>query len=455
VTDASDLLHYDFDFLAIGAGSGGIAAANRAASHGAKCAIVESDRLGGTCVNRGCVPKKVMWNAASLAHAFESAADYGFSGSAPVFDWASLKRARDSYIETLNGRYQVTLEGNHVQLIRGAAQFVDAHTVAVDGVHYTARHILIATGGKPVVPDVPGAELGITSDGFFELAQQPKRVAVIGAGYIAVELACMLNALGSEVSLVLRKGHFLDSFDSMLREVLMETMLDDGIDVMPRTEIVKLTRNKGALTLHSADGRQNAGFDCVIWAIGRAPNSAALNLHAAGIVPDKDGYVRTDAYQNTAVPGIYAVGDVCGRLALTPVAIAAGRHLSERLFAGKPDSHLDYELIATVMFSHPPIATIGLSEAEARARHGDAIKVYQTRFTPLFNGITQRKPKTAMRLIVLGAEQKIIGCHLIGDGVDEMMQGFAVAIRMGATKADFDATVAIHPTSAEELVTLR
>jgi glutathione reductase (NADPH) len=265
----------------------------------------------------------------------------------------------------------------------------------------------------------------------------------------------MLNALGSEVSLILRKGHFLDNFDSMLREVLMETMLEDGIDVMPRTEIVKLTREAGTLTLHSADGRQNAGFDCVIWAIGRAPNGAALNLPVAGIEPDKDGYVRTDDYQNTAVPGIYAVGDVCGRLALTPVAIAAGRRLSERLFAGKPDSHLDYEMIATVMFSHPPIATIGLSESDARARHGDAIKVYQTRFTPLFNGITQRKPKTAMRLIVLGAEQKIIGCHLIGDGVDEMMQGFAVAIRMGATKADFDATVAIHPTSAEELVTLR
>ena len=455
MTDASDLSHYDFDFLAIGAGSGGIAAVNRAASHGAKCGIIESDRLGGTCVNRGCVPKKVMWNAASLAHAFESAADYGFTVSPAEFHWPMLKQARDAYIHTLNGRYQTGLENNQVRLIRGSAEFVDAHSVAVDGVQYSARHILIATGGRPLVPAIPGAALGITSDGFFELEQQPKRVAVVGAGYIAIELACMLNALGSAVSLVLRKGHFLDQFDAMLREVLMESMLEDGIEILPRTEIIEVVRENGRLTLQCQDGRQNAGFDSVIWAIGRTPNIETLKLEAAGVVPDKHGYVPTDDYQNTQVPGIYAVGDVCGRLALTPVAIAAGRRLSDRLFGGKPDSHLDYHGIATVMFSHPPIASIGMSEAQARERYGDGIKLYQTHFTPLFHAITQRKVKTAMRLITTGANEQIIGCHIIGEGADEMMQGFAVAIRMGATKADFDATVAIHPTSAEELVTLR
>ncbi|MES1998953.1 MAG: glutathione-disulfide reductase [Pseudomonadota bacterium] len=446
---------YDFDFLAIGAGSGGIAAVNRAARYGAKCAIVESGRLGGTCVNRGCVPKKVMWNAAALAHDLDYAADYGFTFGPAEFHWPTLKQARDAYILKLNGNYQAALEDNRVTLIRGSAQFVDAHTVAVDGVHYTAQHVLIASGGRPSVPDIPGAALGITSDGFFELEQQPKRVAVVGAGYIAIELACMLNALGSEVSLVLRKGHFLDQFDAMLREVLMEAMLEDGIEILPRTEITGVVREHGKLTLHCEDGRQNPGFDSVIWAIGRTPNIETLKLEAAGIEPDERGYVRTDDYQNTPVPGIYAVGDVCGRLALTPVAIAAARRLSDRLFGGKPDSHLDYSHIATVMFSHPPIATIGMSEAEARERHGDAIKVYQTHFTPLFHAITKRKVKTAMRLITTGADEKIIGCHIIGDGADEMMQGFAVAIRMGATKADFDATVAIHPTSAEELVTLR
>ena len=446
---------YAFDFLAIGAGSGGIAAVNRAARHGAKCAIVESGRLGGTCVNRGCVPKKVMWNAAALAHDLDYAADYGFTFGPSEFHWPTLKQARDAYILKLHGNYQTVLEDNRVTLIRGSAQFVDAHTVAVDGVQYTAQHVLIASGGRPSVPDIPGAALGITSDGFFELEQQPKRVAVVGAGYIAIELACMLNALGSEVSLLLRKGHFLDQFDAMLREVLMEAMLEDGIEILPRTEITEVVRENGKLTLHCEDGRQNTGFDSVIWAIGRTPNIETLKLEAAGIEPDEHGYVRTDDYQNTPVPGIYAVGDVCGRLALTPVAIAAARRLSDRLFGGKPDSHLDYSGIATVMFSHPPIATIGMSEAEARERHGDAIRLYQTHFTPLFHALTQRKVKTAMRLITAGADEKIIGCHIIGDGADEMMQGFAVAIRMGATKADFDATVAIHPTSAEELVTLR
>jgi glutathione reductase (NADPH) len=444
-----------FDFMAIGGGSGGIAAANRAALHGAKCAVVESGRLGGTCVNVGCVPKKVMWNGATLAHSLEHAQDYGFQLAAYEFQWSKLKQARDAYIHNLNGRYQTYLEDNKVAVLRGHARFVDAHTVEVDGERYTAEHILIATGGRPLVPAIPGAELGITSDGFFELEDLPKRVAIVGAGYIAVELAGMLNALGSQVSLLLRREHFLDQFDSMLRETLMEEMLEDGIEILPRTQVISVARASDKLTLGCEDGRENPGFDTLIWAIGRKPNTGGLNLEGAGIQTDERGYVLTDAYQNTDVPGIYAVGDVTGRIALTPVAIAAGRRLSDRLFGGMKDRHLDYENIATVVFSHPPIGTIGMSETEARERHGDAVKVYQTRFTPMFHAITKRKVKTAMRLITVGVDEKIVGCHIIGHGADEMLQGFAVAIRMGATKADFDNTVAIHPTSAEELVTLR
>lgn len=444
-----------FDFLAIGGGSGGIAAANRAARYGAKCAVIEKARLGGACVNVGCVPKKVMWNGAALAHALEHAEDYGFELTGHEFHWPKLKQARDSYIQNLNRHYQTTLEDNKVSFVHGSARFVDAHTIEVDGERYTSEHILIATGGRPVVPEIPGAELGITSDGFFELEQRPKRVAIVGAGYIAVELAGMLNALGSEVSLLLRRGHFLDQFDAMLRETLMEEMLEDGIGILPRTQIIEVVRESGKLSLRCEDERNNPGFDTLIWAIGRAPNTENLNLEAAGIIPDKQGYVRTDEYQNTGVAGIYAVGDVSGRVALTPVAIAAGRRLSDRLFGGKPDSHLDYTNIPSVIFSHPPIATIGMSETQARDIHGDAVKIYQTRFTPMFHAFTQRKVKTAMRLITAGIDEKIIGCHIIGHGADEMMQGFAVAIRMGATKADFDNTVAIHPTSAEELVTLR
>ncbi|MES2367849.1 MAG: glutathione-disulfide reductase [Pseudomonadota bacterium] len=444
-----------FDFMAIGGGSGGIAAANRAARYGAKCAVIEKARLGGTCVNVGCVPKKVMWNGAALAHALEHAEDYGFELTGHEFHWPKLKQARDTYIQNLNRHYQTTLEDNKVSLVHGSARFLDAHTVEVGGERYTSEHILIATGGRPLVPEIPGAELGITSDGFFELEQRPNRVAIVGAGYIAVELAGMLNALGSDVSLLLRRGHFLDQFDAMLRETLMEEMLEDGIEILPRTQIIEVVRESGKLTLHCEDERNNPGFDTLIWAIGREPNTENLNLEAAGIIPDKQGYVRTDEYQNTEISGIYAVGDVSGRVALTPVAIAAGRRLSDRLFGGKPDSHLDYTNIPSVIFSHPPIATIGMSETQAREIHGDAVKIYQTRFTPMYHAFTQRKVKTAMRLITVGIDEKIIGCHIIGHGADEMMQGFAVAIRMGATKADFDNTVAIHPTSAEELVTLR
>jgi len=444
-----------YDLLAIGGGSGGIATANRAARYGAKCVVIEGGRLGGTCVNAGCVPKKIMWNAASVNHALERAAEYGFSAVQRDFHWPVLKQARDAYIRRLNQRYGAGLTDNNVELIHGYARFVDTHTVAVDGEQFTADHIVIATGGRPVIPQIPGAELGITSDSFFELESQPQRVAVVGAGYIAVELAGVLNMLGSDVSLLLRRAHFLDSFDAMLRETLMEDMLEAGINIVTHRNVAELRRDGNALTLVYEHGEQLSGIDGVIWAIGREPNTATLNLGAAGVEKDVRGYVPTDEFQTTNVTNIYAIGDVTPRAALTPVAIAAGRRLADRLFGGMQDRCLDYSNIPTVVFSHPPIGTVGLTEGQAREIHGDAVKVYQTRFTPMADAFSRRPTKTAMKLITVGEHEKIVGLHVIGDGADEMLQGFAVAIKMGATKKDFDETVAIHPTSAEELVTMR
>ena len=444
-----------YDLIAIGGGSGGIATANRAARYGAKCAVIEGSKLGGTCVNVGCVPKKIMWNAASINHAIERATEYGFSMGKHEFNWSAMKQARDAYIERLNKRYGVGLDDNSVDLIRGYARFVDANTVEVNGKTYSADHIVIATGGRPLVPEITGADLGITSDGFFELETQPRCVAVVGAGYIAVELAGVLNMLGSEVSLLLRRSHFLDSFDVMLRETLMDEMLDAGVNILSHRNVQEVRRDGEKLVLVFDDGEQLSGIDSVIWAIGREPNTQTLNLGAAGIETDKRGYVPTDALQNTNVAHIYAIGDITLRPALTPVAIAAGRRLADRVFGGMTDRHLDYSDIPTVVFSHPPIGTVGLTESQAREIHGEGVKVYQTRFTPMVDAFSTNPTKTAMKLVTVGEQEKIIGLHVIGDGADEMLQGFAVAFKMGATKRDFDETVAIHPTSAEEFVTMR
>lgn len=444
-----------YDLLAIGGGSGGIATANRAARYGAKCAVIEGGRLGGTCVNVGCVPKKIMWNAATVNHALDRAAEYGFSLGKREFHWAILKQARDAYIQRLNQRYGVGLADNQVDLIPGYASFIDSRTIEVNGEQVTAEHIVLATGGRPAVPQIPGAEWGITSDGFFELENQPPRVAVVGAGYIAVELAGVLNMLGSDVSLLLRRAHFLDSFDAMLRETLMEDMVEAGVNILTHRNVAEVRREGDSLTLVFEQGKQLSGIDSVIWAIGREPNTHALNLAAAGVETDARGYVLTDAFQNTNVANIYAIGDITPRPALTPVAIAAGRRLADCLFGGMQGRRLDYSNIPTVVFSHPPIGTVGLTEAQAREIHGEETKVYQTRFTPMVDAFSPRPTKTAMKLITVGEHEKIVGLHVIGDGADEMLQGFAVAVKMGATKKDFDDTVAIHPTSAEEFVTMR
>ncbi|KAJ8310171.1 hypothetical protein KUTeg_012036 [Tegillarca granosa] len=382
-----------FDYLVIGGGSGGLASARRAAEFGANVGIIEHGKWGGTCVNVGCVPKKIMFNTAMHAEMIRDHKDFGFNVEYKNFSW---------------GRY-------------------DKNSVEVNGEVYSAKHILIATGGKPHIPNIPGAEHGISSDGFFELEDLPKKVAVVGAGYIAVELAGIFNALGADTSILIR----FDKVKSVTKE------------------------SDGTLTLDTTTGPITQ-VNCLLWAIGRTPNTDNLGVDKLGLNQDKHGHIVVDEYQNTNVPNIYALGDVCGKALLTPVAIAAGRHLAHRVFNNEPERKLDYTNIPTVVFTHPPTGTVGLNQDEAEEKYGkDKIKIYSTTFTPLYHALTEIKHKCHMKLICVLPEEKIVGLHMVGMGCDEMLQGFSVAVKMGATKAQFDQTVAIHPTSSEELVTLR
>ena len=443
-----------FDLIVIGGGSGGIACARRAALYGARPVLIESHRLGGTCVNVGCIPKKIMWNAASLAEGMEDARGYGFDVELRGHDWGLLKQRRDAYVLKLNGLYEHGLEQAKVAVVRGRARFESAHRVRVGDRSFEAPHVVIATGGRAITPEIPGAELGITSDGFFELDQRPDRVAVIGTGYVGAELSGVLHALGSQVTVFARRATLLREFDEMLGQGLIEEMRASGIEVVTEAVPGALER-AGTISFRCQDGRGFDGFDVALWAVGRSPNLQGLDVAQAGVALDPSGAVTTDLYQNTNVPGIYAIGDVTGREQLTPVAIAAGRRLSDRLFGGEADRHLDYQWIPTVIFSHPPIGTVGLSEQQARARFGHDVKVFTAWFVPLYHALSERKAKVRMKLVTTGAEQRVVGCHVIGMGADELLQGFAVAIRMGATKRDFDDTVAIHPTVAEEFVTMK
>ncbi|TKB51749.1 glutathione-disulfide reductase [Ferrimonas aestuarii] len=447
-----------FDYIVLGAGSGGIASANRAAMRGAKVLLIEAQHLGGTCVNVGCVPKKVMWFGAQIAEAIKLyGPDYGFDTTLNSFSWSKLVESREAYIERIHGGYNRGLDANGVTLVNGFGKFVDSRTIEVNGEHYTAPHILIATGGRPTIPNIPGAEHGIDSNGFFELTEQPKRVAVIGAGYIAVELAGVLHALGSETHLLVRKHAPLRSFDPMVVETLVELMAQEGPTLHTHSipsEVVKET--DGSLTLKLENGN-SINVDTLIWAIGREPATDVINIEAAGVERDQWGFIPVDEYQNTNVEGIYTVGDImAGGIELTPVAVKAGRQLSERLFGGQPNAKMDYSLVPTVVFSHPTIGTIGLTEPQAIEQYGeDNVKVYTSGFAAMYTAVTAHRQQTQMKLVTAGPDEKIVGLHGIGLGMDEILQGFAVAIKMGATKADFDATVALHPTSAEEFVTMR
>jgi glutathione reductase (NADPH) len=444
-----------YELLVIGGGSGGLAVAEKAAQFGKRVALIESAQLGGTCVNNGCVPKKVMWYAAHVAQAVDDAADFGIAVTRGDTDWQKLVSGRERYIGNIHRYWNGYVRDQRITLIQGHARFVGPHQVAVNDDILTADHIVIATGGKPLVPAIPGAELGISSDGFFKLTKQPERVAVIGGGYIGVELAGMLRALGSAVTLLVREPRMLSHFDPMISDALRDEMRQQGIHVHTQVNVAALANSAEGIVVTASDQQVLAAYDCVIWAVGREANTDALGLATTGVNRLANGVIPVDEYQNTNVAGIYAIGDITGKVALTPVAIAAGRKLAERLFNGASSKKVDYDNIPSVVFSHPPIATLGLTEAQAHEQFGGLTTIYKSVYTPMRHALSARGSKTAMKLVCAGETERIVGIHLIGDNVDEMLQGFAVAVRMGATKADFDNTMAIHPTSAEELVTMK
>lgn len=447
----------EYDYIVIGGGSGGIASANRAAMHGAKVILFEGKEVGGTCVNVGCVPKKVMWYGAQVAETLHRyAGEYGFDVTINKFDFATLKANRQAYIDRIHGSYERGFDSNGVERVYEYARFVEPHTVEVAGERYTAPHILIATGGHALYPNIPGSEYGITSDGFFELDEVPKRTAVIGAGYIAVEVAGVLNALGSDTHLFVRKDRPLRTFDKDIVDVLVDEMAKSGPTLHTHANATEVVKNADDSLTISFDNGETITVDCLIWAIGRAANTSGFGLEKTGVKLTEKVTIYSDEFENTSVPGIYALGDVTGKLDLTPVAVKAGRQLSERLFNNKADAKLDYTDVATVVFSHPVIGSVGLTEEKAIAKYGaENIKVYKSSFTPMYTALGDNRQPSTMKLVTLGEDEKIIGLHGIGYGVDEMIQGFSVAIKMGATKADFDNTVAIHPTGSEEFVTMR
>lgn len=464
-----------YDLVVIGGGSGAMGLSRRAASYGVKVAVIEEDgRLGGTCVNVGCVPKKLMWHAADVMESVKSAPEYGFRGVKPdAFDWNYFAEKRDAYVRRLNGIYDNNLKKDGVEYISGHAKLISKTEVEVamrkeDGSGFGEKHIIkadkicIATGGRPTIPSdekIEGASLGIDSDGFFALREQPKRVALIGAGYISVELAGVFNSLGSETHLLIRHDTFLRAYDPIISETLQEHMANTGLNVHKNICLEKITGEKGGpLTVHLKD-EPPLEVDCVLWAIGRRPNTDNLGLEDVGVKTDEKGNVIADKYQNTNIDNIYSLGDVSGKAQLTPVAIAAGRKLGNRLYGPegvRGVDFLDYENIPTVVFSHPTSGSVGLSEAEAREKYGDEnVKVYKSKFTSMYFGMLEHKEPWAFKIVCSGKEETVRGVHTVGLGSDELLQGFAVAVKMGATKKQFDDTVAIHPTSAEELVTAK
>ena len=446
-----------FDIIAIGGGSGGIATMNRAGEHGARAAVIEGKLLGGTCVNVGCVPKKIMWHGAQMAESLHYyGPEYGFTAENVDFDFETLKKNRDAYIERSRNAYQGSFQRNHVDFIEGYAKFIDAHTVEVNGEQITADHIVIATGAKPMVPDIPGKELGIVSDDVFAWDELPASIAILGAGYIAIEMAGVLHSLGVQTKLFYRKDQPLRSFEPYVIQALLEEMDRTGLEHEGHKVPKRLDKlDNGLIQITFEDGSSHTA-EQILWAIGRQPNLDGLNLEVTGVQLTKDGFIAVDDFQETNVPGIYALGDVTGKIELTPVAIKTGRLLSERLFNGKKEAKMDFNLVPTVIFSHPAIGTVGLTEPQALEQYGaENIKVYTSAFTSMYTALGSHRQMSKFKLITAGPEEKVVGLHGIGFGVDEMIQGFAVAMKMGATKEDFDSVVAIHPTGSEEFVTMR
>ena len=443
---------FDFDMITIGAGSGGVASSRRAGSYGARVAICEDSRVGGTCVIRGCVPKKFLVYAAAFADDFADAAGYGWHVPAPRFDWGKLISRKNAEIDRLEGIYRSLLRNANVTLFEGRARIVDPHTVEVLGKRHTAQNILVATGARPILPGIPGIEHAITSNEALELPVLPRRIVIVGGSYIACEFAGIFNGVGADVTLVIRGDKILRGFDEDIRDALTAEMTARGIDIRNHTEIAALDETGQHLSLTTTAGTRLAA-DQLLYAIGRAPVTANLGLEEAGVKLKPNGAVAIDSWQRSSVPSIYAIGDVTDRINLTPVAIAEGRAVAETLFNDNP-IEMDHADVASAVFSIPPVGTVGLTEADARRQSG-AVDVYRTRFTPMKNTLSGRKEKTMMKIVVDRESDRVLGCHMVGPDAPELIQGLAVAIKCRATKRQFDLTVGIHPTAGEEFVTMR
>ena len=411
------------------------------------------DQLGGTCVNRGCIPKKIYWYAAEFAYDLKHSENLGFEINSIQHNWQTLQQNSRQYIEKLNQMYRRNLSQKNIEIIAGQASFQNAKEISVGGESLTAKQIIVACGAIPVVPDLPGAELGITSDDFFELNNLPKKTIIVGSGYIAVELAGILNSLGSDVKLLARKKSILRKFDQSIQSAVIDYLVESGIEVNFNTNVLSVNEHNKQLR-DQTDNKEHVSVDALLWAVGRKPLVSGLGLERTKVIKNKNNFIKVDQHQTTNEPNIHAIGDVVGNHELTPVAIAAGRILSDRLFSDK-EGWLEYKNIPTVIFAHPPVGTVGINEEEARATYGNKIKVYEATFVSLRHSLSGISSKALVKLVCLGQEETVIGCHVVGQGADELLQGFAVAVKIGARKKDLDNTVAIHPTLAEELVTLR
>ena len=444
---------YDYDLFVIGAGSGGVRAARMAAGHGANVAIVEDLYFGGTCVNVGCVPKKLYVYASQFSDSFSGAAGFGWNvGSQPTFDWPTLIANKTKEISRLQSVYDNLLHNSGVNVVNGRGTIVDAHTVKVADKTYSAERIIVATGGRPFVPDVVGKEHIVTSNEIFNLPVLPKQMVIVGGGYIAVEFAGIMHGLGVDVTIFERGDKVLRGFDEDIRDFLVAEMIKKGIKFMPNTKVDRIEHVDAGFTVHATTG-ETVGTDLVMYATGRVPNTKNLGLENLGVALDKVGAIIVNEDYQTNVPSIYALGDVTNRVNLTPVATAEGMFLVNKLYANKA-GNVDYENIPTAVFSQPSIGTVGLTEAQAREKFSD-IDVYKTDFKPMKNTLSGSTERTFMKLLVVRSTDKVVGMHMAGPDAGEIIQGFAVAIRAGATKAIFDSTIGIHPTAAEEFVTMR
>ena len=446
------MAQYDFDYFVIGAGSGGVASSRRAGSYGAKVAICEDSRIGGTCVIRGCVPKKLLVYGAQFADAFADAAGFGWTVAPPVHDWAALIAAKNREIDRLEGIYRKLLSDSGVKLMEGRGRFVDPHTVEIEGKRHTAANILIATGAHPTMPAIPGVEHAITSNEALDLPRLPRNIVIVGGGYIAVEFAGIFAGLGAQVTLVIRAEELLNGFDDDVRATLAQELRQRGIQIRARTEFARIEKSGAGFRIVTKSGDE-LSTDLVMYATGRRPNTRGLGLEEIGVSVDPKGAVKVDEWSRTAQAHIYAVGDVTDRLNLTPVAIAEGRALAETLFNDNPMS-VDHENVATSVFSQPPVGVVGLTERRARQLY-KAIDVYRARFRPMKHTLSGREERTMMKIVVDRATDRVLGCHMVGADAPEIIQGLAIAIKCGATKKQFDQTIGIHPTAAEEFVTMR